>query len=67
MMAIGQLVGDSLGLGGTVISLISVAFVGYAIRSATEGGAFKGVAQNRRPPAGSDPGKLAGRKVFRNP
>ena len=67
MMDIGQLVGESLGLGGTVISLISVAFVGYAIRSATRGGGLEAVAPDRRPPARSGTGKLADRKVFRNP
>ena len=67
MMDIGQLFGESLGLGGTVISLISVAFIGYAIRSATQDGGLERVAPDRRPPGRSEPGKPAGRKVFRNP
>ena len=66
MMAIGQLLGDGLGVGGTLVSLISIAFVSYAIRSATGVAGFEKVARAKRRPAGSDPGDLSGRKIFRN-
>lgn len=66
MMAIGQLLGESLSLGGAVISLMSLAFVTYAIRSTTGSEGPKRVAQTRRSPPSGDPSDLSGRNIFRN-
>ncbi|MCS5636354.1 MAG: hypothetical protein NZ990_07540 [Myxococcota bacterium] len=72
MMAIGQLLGESLSLGGAVVSLMSLAFVTYAIRSTTGSERPKGsegpkrVAQTRRSPPSGDPSPLSGRNIFRN-
>jgi len=65
--AIGQMLGESLGLGGTVVALSSLAFVGYAIRSFAEEEVLERVRSTDRSTTGRSPATPAEQKVFRNP
>lgn len=66
MMGLGQLLAENLGLGGALVSLISVGLVSYAIRSSAESEAPKGVTQTGRPPQAGNPRPPPARKIFMN-